>query len=124
VAIPQPVEQTTQAVQTRSQTKANKGLTPLITPLIDFETEDVAKLQSEDETLRRVLESAQQGNNSIYQIHRGFLYRIKKNRRGQELKQLALPKGLRHRMMTLAHAGNTSGHQGVHRTQERITANF
>jgi len=58
------------------------------------------------------LESAQQGNNSIYQIHRGFLYRVKKNRRGQELKQLALPKGLRHRVMTLAHAGI------------RITVNF
>jgi len=40
------------------------------------------------------------------------------------LKQLALPKGLRHRVMTLAHAGIMSGHQGVHRTQERITANF
>ena len=76
MAIPQPLEQTTQAVQTRSQAKATKGLTPLITPLIDFGTEDVAKLQSEDETLRQVLESAQQGNNSIYQIHRGFLYRI------------------------------------------------
>ena len=83
VSIPQPVEQTTQAVQNRNQAKATKGLMPLITPLIDLGTEDVAKLQSEDETLRRALESAQQGNNSTYQIHRGFLYRTKKNRRGQ-----------------------------------------
>jgi len=50
VSIPQPVEETTQAVQTRSQAKATKGLTPLITPLIDLGTEDVAKLQSEDDT--------------------------------------------------------------------------
>jgi len=49
---------------------------------------------------------------------------VKKIRQGQELKQMALPKGLRHRVMTLAHAGIMSGHQGVHRTQERITANF
>jgi len=41
VSIPQPMEQTTQAVQTRSQAKTTKGLTPLVTPLIDFGTEDV-----------------------------------------------------------------------------------
>jgi len=118
------VEQTIQAVQTRSQTKATKSLTPLVTPLIDFGTGDIAKLQYEDDTLHRALESAQQGNNSIYQIQRGFLYRIKMNRRGQELKQLALPKGLRHRVMMLAHAGIMRGHQGVHLIQERITVNF
>ena len=38
VSTPQPVEQTTQAVQTRSQAKTTKGLTPLITPLIDLGT--------------------------------------------------------------------------------------
>jgi len=52
VFIPQPVERTTRAVQTESQEKANKDLTPLLTPLIDSETEDVAK--SEDEVLQRV----------------------------------------------------------------------
>ena len=118
-----PVEQTTQAVQTRSQAKkVTKGLTPLITPLIDLGTEDIAKLQSEDDTLCRARESAQQGDDPTYQIQSGFLYRVKENKRGQETKQLALPKGLRHRVMTIA--GIMSGHQGVHRTQERITANF
>ena len=92
MSIPQPVEQITQAVQTRSETKATDGITPLITPVIDLGTGDVAKLQSEDETLHRALDSAQQGNNSIYQIHRGVLYRVRKNRRGQELRKLALPK--------------------------------
>ena len=48
-------------------------------------------------------------------IHKKFLYRIKKNRRGQKLKQLALPKELKHRVMTLAHAGIMSGHHGVYR---------
>jgi len=117
VSIPQPVEQTTQAVQTRSETKATEGITPLITPVIDLGTGDVAKLQSEDETLHRALDSAQQGNNSIYQIHRGVLYRVRKNRRGQELRQLALTKKLRHRVMTLVHAGIMSGHQ-AHSTRQ------
>jgi len=56
VFIPQPVEQTTQAVQTESQEKATKDLTPLLTPLIDSGTEDVAK--SEDETLHQVVKWA------------------------------------------------------------------
>jgi len=125
VSISPPVEQTTQAVQTRSQgKKVTKGLTPLITPLVDLGTEDIAKLQSEDATLCRAMKSAQQGDDPTYQIQKGFLYLVKKNKRGQETKQLALPKGLRHRVMTIAHAGIMSGHQGVHRTQERITANF
>ena len=47
--IPQPVERTTRGVQTESQEKATKDLTPLLTPLIDSETGDVAK--SEDEKL-------------------------------------------------------------------------
>ena len=52
VFIPQPVEQTTRGVQTESQEKATKDLTPLLTPLIDSEPEDVAK--SEDEVLQQV----------------------------------------------------------------------
>ena len=124
VSIPRPVEQTTQAVQTRSQTKNTGGLTPLITPLIDLGTEDITKLQSEDDSLRRAMESAQQGDKSIYQLHRGCLYRVKSHRRGQEVKQRALPKGLRHPVMKLAHAGIMSGHQGVRRTQEWIFASF
>ena len=93
VSISPPVEQTTQAVQTRSQAKkVTKGLTPLITPLIDLGTEDVATLQSEDDTLCRAMEAAQRGDDPKYQIQKGFLYRIKKNKRGQETKQLALPK--------------------------------
>jgi len=95
VSISPHVEQTTQAVQTRSQAKkVTKGFTPLITPLIDLRTEDIAKLQSEDDTLCRARESAQQGDDPTYQIQRGFLYRVKKNKRRQETKQLALPKGL------------------------------
>jgi len=51
-----PVEQTTQAVQTESQEKATKDLTPILTPLIDSKTEGIAKF--EDETLHQVVKWA------------------------------------------------------------------
>ena len=41
VFIPQPVDRTTRGVQTESQEKVTKDLTPLLTPLIDSEPEDV-----------------------------------------------------------------------------------
>jgi len=56
VSISPPVEQTTQAVQTESQEKAAKDLTPILTPLIDSGTEGVAK--SENETLHQVVKWA------------------------------------------------------------------
>ena len=113
-----------QAVQTRSQARAVKGLTPLVTPIIDLGSEDVAKLQDEDETLHRALESARQKNHPQFQLVNNFLYRIKTNRQKQIRKQLAVPKALRQRVMTLAHAGVMSGHQGAHRTHERVAASF
>ena len=121
---PQQTLQSTQAVQTRSQTQTSRGLTPLVTPIIDFGSEDIVKLQEEDESLRRALEAAKQKDNPQFQLQRGFLYRVKTNRRGQERKQLALPEKLRQRVMTLAHAGVMSGHQGVHRTHERVAESF
>ena len=59
-----------------------------------------------------------------FEIQRGFLYRVKVNKQGQTTKQLALPAGLRQRVMTLAHAGVMRGHQGVHRTLERVMKSF
>jgi len=123
-AYPNQSLQMTQAVQTRSQTKASKGLTPLVTPTIDLGSEDIAKLQEEDISLRRALDAARQKNDPQFQLQYNFLYRIKTNRRGQTKKQLALPEKLRQRVLMLAHAGVMSGHQGVHRTHERVAASF
>jgi len=53
VFIPQPVERTTRRVQTESQEKAIKDLTPILTPLSDSGTEGEAK--SENETLHLVV---------------------------------------------------------------------
>jgi len=47
-----------QAVQTRSQAKTPRGLTPLVTTAINFGIEDVARLQKQYESLRRAWDSA------------------------------------------------------------------
>ena len=90
-----------QAVQTRSQAKASKGMTPLVTPDIDFGTEDLVKLQAEDESLERARRLAKQKDNTEFQIRQGLIYRIRTNRDGVESKQLAVPKKLRQHLPML-----------------------
>ena len=113
-----------QAVQTRSQAKASGIPTPLVTPEIDIGPVDIATLQGEDDSLRRAMDTAKEKANPQFQLQHGLLYRIKTDNKSQAVKQLALPGKLRQRVMRLAHAGIMSGHQGAHRTQERIAANF
>jgi len=114
------------AVQTRSQVKATKSQSQLVTPLIDLGSEDLTTLQEKDPTLQRAMSAAKDKSDQQFQTHKGFLYRVKINKQGQTTKQLALalPTGLRQRVMTLAHAGVMSGHQGVHRTLERVIKSF
>jgi len=121
--------QEVQAVQTRSQTRSSGTTTPLVvTPEVGTEISpsDLSLLQQQDTTLDRARELASQPTDTEqpYRIQRELLYRIRTNDRGEAVKQLALPTKLRHRVMTLAHTGLMSGHQGIHRTQERITTNF
>jgi len=56
VSISPLVEQTSQAVQTESQEKDTKDLTPILTPLSDSRTEGIAKPQNE--TLHQVVKCA------------------------------------------------------------------
>jgi len=56
VFMPLPVERTTRAVQTESQGKVTKELTPILPPLSDSETEGVTKF--EDETLHQAVKCA------------------------------------------------------------------
>jgi len=70
------------------------------------------------------MQAAKDKNDSRYQLQKGFLYRVKTNKQGKSTKHLALPSGLRQRVMTLAHAGVMSDHQGVHRTFERVNKSF
>ena len=112
------------AVQTRSQVKATKGQSLLITPLIDLASEDVTTLQEEDPTLQKAMITAKDKSDPQFQIQKGFLYRVKTNKQGQTTKQLALPAELRQRVMTLTHSGVMSGHHGVHHTLERVLKSF
>jgi len=123
---PQTPRLESQAAQTRIQTKAQlfKGLTPLVTPVINLGSENVVSLQKQNEILSRALETAKQKADPQFQIINKFLYRMKTNCRGRTKKQLAIPETLRQRVMTNAHAGVMSGHLGIHRTQERIIASF
>jgi len=63
---------------------------PLVTPEINFGTENLTKLQAEDESLGRATEFTEQKDNTEFQLQRGLHYRIKANRQGNERKQLAL----------------------------------
>jgi len=111
------------AVQTRSQVKATKGQSPLITPLIDLGSEDVTTLQEEDSTPKSY-DSRQRQVRSTIPTSERFLV----PREGQQARpnhqSACTPAGLRQRVMTLAHAGVMSGHQGVHRTLERVIKSF
>ena len=80
------------AVQTRSQVKATKGQSPLITPLIDLGSEDVTTLQEEDSTLQRALTAAKDKSDPQFQIQRGFLYRMKVNKQGQTTRTACTPR--------------------------------
>jgi len=57
-----------------------------------------------------------------FQVKNGILLRRKEEKR--QVTQLAVPKPLREQVMQLAHDCIMSGHQGIKRTYERVTAHF
>ena len=119
-----------QAVVTRSQSQqTNKTQTLSVPAEIESEVDPqmITTLQRNDQTLEKAWDRARQDNENPlaeFQVHRGFLYRIRRTTHGEPIKQLALPTSLRRRVMKLAHTGLMSGHQGVNRTQERVATNF
>ena len=50
----------------------------------------------------------------------GILYRYYKNFQGREISQVVIPKGLREKVMAIAHDAVMSGHQGWRKTKDRI----
>ena len=55
-----------------------------------------------------------------YKMKNGILYRHCTNREGQEISQVVAPKGLKRKIMTVAHEAVMSGHQGIERTQVEL----
>ena len=131
--------QQTQAVVTRSQTQAVKKTKPLkvMEELGEITPEQVAVLQKEDDTLKprwQKVEVGQQEDGEIVEgsdSHRfmpfivkvGLLLR-KYTEQGKVLTQLVVPASLRDKVLKMAHDCIMSGHQGIKRTYERVTAHF
>ena len=122
-----------QAVITRSQAQKRHNSKPLnVSESVDCGTsvEEMIQLQKEDETLTAWWEKATQMpmNNerefgTIYQVKDGLLWR-KREDQGKHVSQLAVPEQLRARVLRLAHDCIMSGHQGIKKTYERVTAHF
>ena len=86
----------------------------------------LVKLQTEDETLKKLFEYAQSGtvkgkgrHHSTFKVQDGILYRLV-----GKLEQLVVPKVYRTLVFKLAHSAPLAGHQGKSRTLSRIQKHF
>ena len=122
-----------QAVMTRAQVlKQTKPPRPLkvIESLGDDITRDkLIDLQQKDASLKKYMEKAEMNPShkttaEYYKMKNGILYRYCTDREGQEISQVVVPKGLKTKVMTMAHEAVMSGHQGIKKTQGRIWREF
>ena len=119
----------------RPSTSANVEARPLNikqTCLAGIKPEDLKREQEADSTLKKALNQAKTGDKGVkrrdetqtlYYMKNGILRR-KYIRKDRTLNQVVVPKRYRKQILDLAHDSPTSGHMGVKRTQERITASF
>ena len=127
------------AVETREEQRREKRpIQPLITPdfkVDEINSEQLQKLQKEDETLDKLFEHAKEktvlstrnNGNLRYVIRGGILTRYylgNKNGVDEKIKQIVVPKSLRKRIMSLAHESIVGGHLGTKKTSDRIVSNF
>jgi len=118
-----------QAVETRAQSK--KKVKPLSVPEpIETEIPGFARMQKEDESLRKFWEKAQacetseEPHDNSFSVCNDLLYRQNHRDKGQSTKQLVLPVPLRANVMKLAHESIMGGHQGISRTLDRVSSQF
>jgi hypothetical protein len=120
------------AVLTRAQARRTK-LSPLIVPQQEvFNSEELSKLQHDDETLQPYWDYASKGvsketKNAMvsFSVKNGILLRVFELKDGTEkIKQVMVPVSCRKKVLTLAHDGLMSGHLGIKRTQNRVLSNF
>ena len=123
------------AVETRSQRKKeNKPIQKLKVPKQTdvASAEEFRKQQAEDPTLdsiRRQVESgdvktSRKGNQSMFRMKQGLLYREFRPVNGEMMLQLVVPRKFRGQILQLAHESILAGHLGSHKTAERIMQNF
>ena len=122
-----------QAVVTRAQSqKEQKTKLLKVAESIDgnVSTEEISKLQRQDETLQKWFEEAERDlkedspmREVRFEVKNGLLWRKKESEK-RVTTQLVVPVPLREKVMKLAHDSIMSGHQGVKKTSERVTVHF
>ena len=125
---------TTAAVATRTQAKKQESkITPLKVAEVETElqvTRDkLAELQEQDKSLKKFAELKDPMKRGQYEVNfekrRKILYRVRRSIDSEETcKQILVPKSLRRRVMEVAHDSMFGGHQGVKKTEDRISTNF
>ncbi|KAL8598384.1 hypothetical protein ACOMHN_032661 [Nucella lapillus] len=102
------------------------------TCLANVTPKELKEAQKGDETLRKPFYQARQGDagtarssgaNSHYYLRKGTLYR-KFTSTVRSLNQVIVPKKYRQGILNIAHDPPMSGHLGVKKTKDRITASF
>ena len=90
----------------------------------------LCKLQSEDDELKAFSEKKDLTKHGEFEVkfekRQGILYRIRRriDGLGETWKQIMVPKGLRIRVMEVAHDSLFGGHLGVKKTKDRTQTNF
>ena len=121
-----------QAVTTRAQAKKEEKIKLLkVTECIDSElnTEDLVRMQKEDESLRNWWQKAESKTeeagreNPRFEVKQGILFR-KREYEGRPVTQLVVPQPLREKVMKLAHDCIMSGHQALKKTCSRVVSQF
>ena len=126
------VPEQTQAIETRQQKKLKPIKALAVPDGIDasIPIESIAKMQADDESLKNSWQKVQLDRNtegspdSSFFTKNGLLYRQQLKKRGLAVTQLVLPEPLRRRVMKLAHESIMAGHQGITRTQDRVSTHF
>ena len=122
------------AVQTRSQRAAEKKpMTPLAAPNPEtVQKDELMRNQKDDASLKKFWKLAKtkkikhtKSGTIHYEVKKDVLHRYyTPYDGGKTVKQLMVPKEQRKKVMSLAHDGLMSGHNGVKRTLDRVLSNF
>ena len=82
------------------------------------------ELQQQDEKIQEQFRKVSSGNESLIK-HDDLIYRVVENKTGETVvKQLMVPSTLQEYIMESGHSNKMSGHLGIKKTQDKITAHF
>lgn len=102
-------------------------------PDLKLTPQEVKTMQQEDATLNKYWDLAKKESDDadgckehpLYVVKKGLLFRKYREVLRDEVRlQLMVPEKLREKVMCVAHESLLSAHQGIRRTQERVSAEF